>query len=53
MPCFLPEALDELIEAGLLTLADPDPDNARQRHATLTDAGADRYATLSEREELR
>lgn len=51
--CFLPEALDSLIEAGLVTLADPDPNNAGQRRATLTDARAIRYAALSEWKGLR
>lgn len=49
VPCFLPDALNELIQAGLVTLADPDADNAVQRRATLTDVGLSRYAALSER----
>ncbi len=51
--CFLPDALVSLIEAGFVALADPDPDNAGQRRAVLTDAGAVRYAALIERYESR
>lgn len=46
VPCFLPDALDSLIGASLVTLTDPD--SAGQRSAALTDAGAVRYAELSE-----
>ena len=50
MPCFLPDVFDELAEAGLLTLAEPDPGTAGLRRAALTSEGCARLAALSERE---
>ncbi|MGH3533507.1 MAG: hypothetical protein ACRDQG_02185 [Pseudonocardiaceae bacterium] len=53
MPCFLPEKLDELIQARLVTMTDSDHDNTGQCRSALTDAGAARYAALTERNESR
>jgi hypothetical protein len=52
VPCFLPGVFDELLETGLVTLADPDPDSAGLRRATLTCAGYARFVALSERESV-
>lgn len=51
VPCFLPEALDELSEAGLLGLADPDPDNAGQtpRHVDRRRSGPVRGTQRTEK----
>lgn len=48
VPCFLPDVFDELVEAGLLTLADPDWPGGWRR-AALTGEGLARFAALSER----
>lgn len=45
LPSHLPPALDELTDAGLVTLADDGP-HGPLRRATLTDAGQARYAEL-------
>lgn len=50
MPCFLLGVFEELVEAGLLTLAEPDPSWPELRRATLTRDGRARFAALSERE---
>lgn len=50
MACFLPGVFHELVEAGLLTLAEPDPNWPGLRRATLTRDGRARFAALSERE---
>lgn len=44
MPLFLAGAFEELVDAGLLALADPDGHGFQQ--VTLTDAGCIRYAQL-------
>jgi len=48
--CFLPDVLDDLIQAGVLTLSDPDPMAGDMRRLAMTDAGHARYVTLCERE---
>jgi hypothetical protein len=51
VPCFLPDAFDELIESGLLTLAEPDPGSVGWCRVALTSTGRARFAVLSEREQ--
>lgn len=50
VPCFLLDVFDELVEAGLLTLAEPDPYSGGLSRAALTREGRARFAALSERE---
>jgi hypothetical protein len=53
VPCFLPSVFDELIETGLLMLADPNPDWPGRHRAVLTAEGRARFAVLSERDNPR
>lgn len=48
VPSYLPAALDELTDAGLIVLADDGP-HGPLRRASLTEAGQARYGALSER----
>lgn len=48
VPTYLPAVLDELTEAGQVTLAEDSPHDSLRR-ATLTDAGHTRYVTLQVR----
>lgn len=48
IPCFLPDVLDELTAAELLTLTEADP--AGQQRVSATTAGQARYAALSRQE---
>lgn len=48
--CFLPDVLDDLIQAGVLSLGDPDPMAGGMRRLAMTDAGFAQYITLCERE---
>ncbi|MGQ0774137.1 MAG: hypothetical protein ACT4NY_06935 [Pseudonocardiales bacterium] len=50
VPCFLLDVFDELVEADLLTLAEPDPYSGGLSRAALTCEGRARFAALSERE---
>lgn len=49
IPCFLPSVFDELVEAGLLRLGDPDPVSPGRRRASLTSEGCARFTALNER----
>lgn len=48
--CFLPDVLDDLIQAGVPALGDPEPMAGGMRRLTMTDAENSRYVTLCERE---
>lgn len=47
--CFLPGVLDNLVQAGVLALGDPDPRAGGMRRLAMTEAGQARYVTLCER----
>lgn len=53
VPGYLLETLHELISAGFLAVADPDPIAEASRRVTATAAGLARYAVLQRREALR
>ncbi|MGH3931875.1 MAG: hypothetical protein ACRDTF_18090 [Pseudonocardiaceae bacterium] len=48
--CFLPDVLDDLIQAGVLVLGDPDPRAGDMRRLAMTETGQARYARLCRRE---
>lgn len=50
VPRFLPNVFDELVEAGLLTLAEPESGAAGLRRAALTSTGRARFSALDEQE---
>lgn len=50
VPCFLPAVFDDLVKAGLLALAEPDPASAGLRRVVLTSEGRARFVVLSEQE---
>lgn len=50
VPCFLPAALDDLITAELVILAEPDPMASGMRRVTVTEAGRTRYEALCRQE---
>lgn len=45
-PSYVADALDELTRAGLLALADADPESCGVRRVTVTDPGCARYLAL-------
>lgn len=50
VPCFLPDALDDLNRSGLLARADPNPMAGGMQRVAMTDTGLARYTALSEKE---
>lgn len=49
---WLEDPLTALAEAGLITLADPDPQSCGLRRATLTAAGQARYEVLRDKQSI-